>query len=152
MLEITIDDSEFMEQVESLGGMETDIFNDARSAPNPVSGRGGGYPYFYPVDLGRGPVVARNARALAIPTASGVIFRKRVGPAAARNIRPNALTQLEGAALNAAFTTGNQANLRGWFATFLNKVAAFFILPLQEMTPSGLTGKLKQSYRSTTTS
>jgi hypothetical protein len=152
MSEITIDDSRFMQEIESLGGLETAIFNDARSAPNPVSGRGGGYPYFYPVDLGRGPVVAKNARALAIPTENGVIFRRSVGPAAPRFIRSNAMGQLEGTCINAAVTSGSQETVRGWFAAFLNKVAAYFISPLEESTPRGLTGKLKSSYRSTVTS
>lgn len=152
MLEIIVDDSAFMREIESLAGLETAIYNDARSSPNPVSGRGGGYPYFYPVDLGRGPVVARNAKALAIPTANGVIFRKKVGPAAPRNIRNNAAVQLEQSCVNAAVTTPEFSGVRAWCVSFLNKVAAYFIQPLEEQTPKGLTGRLKQSYRSTVTS
>ena len=56
MLEITVDTSQFESSLEQIGELQTDIFSDARSAT--------GFPYFYPVDLGRGPVVAKNAKAL----------------------------------------------------------------------------------------
>src|SRR5215475_14906988 len=43
--------------------------------------------YYGPwVEAGRGPVVARQARALRIPTRTGYIFRKHAGPAAGRHM------------------------------------------------------------------
>jgi hypothetical protein len=144
MLEIIIKDEEFLASLE-VESLETSIFNDARSAT--------GFPYFYPVDLGRGPVFPKNAKALKIPMAGapgGFIFRRSAGPAAPRNIRQQALGQLEGSAINAAITAGG-ATPRGWFASFLNGMARFYSQVLADVTPRGPSGKLGSSYRPTTT-
>ena len=144
MLEIIIHDSEFLESV-NVEGLQTAIFNDARSPA--------GFPYFYPVDLGRGPVKPINAKALKIPMAGapgGFIFRRSAGPAAPRNIRNQALAQLEGSAVNAAIVSRGET-MRGWCANFLNNMARFYAQVLAEVTPRGPSGKLGSSYRPTTT-
>jgi len=144
MLEIIIKDEEFLASLE-LESLETSIFNDARSTT--------GFPYFYPVDLGRGPVRPINAKALKIPMAGvpgGFIFRRSAGPAAPRNIRQQALGQLEGSAINAAITAGGLTP-RGWLASFLNGMARFYSQVLADVTPRGPSGKLGSSYRPTTT-
>lgn len=146
MLEIIIDDKDFLASCQ-IGRMETDIFSDARSEPSP-SGRWGGYPYFWPVDLGRGPVKPIYAKALRITLPDGrVIFRKSVGPAAPRNIRKNSLAQLESSGVNAALTT-RASNMRQWFAVFLNRMAYFYSQVLADATPKR-TGKLASKYRPT---
>lgn len=144
MIEIIIKDDEFLASLDGVESLETSIFNDARSAT--------GYPYFYPVDLGRGPVKPINAKALRIPIGGGqFIFRRSAGPAAPRNIRQQALVQLEGSAINAAIVAGG-ATPRGWFASFLNGMARFYSQVLADVTPgSAYTGKLRNSYRPTTT-
>lgn len=145
MIEIVIKDEEFLASIDGVESLETSIFNDARSAT--------GYPYFYPVDLGRGPVKPIHAKALRIPIMGGdggYIFRRSAGPAAPRNIRQKALVQLEGSAINAAIVAGG-ATPRGWFASFLNGMARFYSQVLAEVTPRGPSGKLGQSYRPTTT-
>jgi len=144
MLEIIIHDSEFLASL-NVAGLETAIFNDARS---PI-----GFPYFYPVDLGRGPVFPKNAKALKIPIAGapgGFIFRRSAGPAAPRNIRNQALAQLEGSAVNAAIVSRGET-MRGWCANFLNNMARFYSQVLADVTPRGPSGKLGSSYRPTTT-
>lgn len=53
---------------------------------------------YYPIIIeGRGPVVAVNARALAIRTncGGGVIFRKSAGPAKANDYRPRAIQRAQ---------------------------------------------------------
>jgi hypothetical protein len=54
-------------------------------------------PYYPYIILGRGPVVAVNARALAIRTncGGGVIFRKSAGPAKANDYRPRAVQRAQ---------------------------------------------------------
>ena len=144
MLEIIIHDSEFLASL-NVEGLETAIFNDARSPT--------GFPYFYPVDLGRGPVRPINAKALKIPMAGapgGLIFRKYAGPAAPRNIRQQALGQLEGSAINAAIVARGET-MREWCAVFLNGMARFYSQVLADVTPRGPSGKLGSSYRPTTT-
>ena len=148
MLEIIIDDKDFLAGAE-IGLLETDIYNDARSNPSP-SGRWGGYPYFWAVDQGRGPVRPIYAKALRIPLADGTaIFRKSAGPSTPRNIVSQSLAQLEGSAINAALSASG-STLRGWFAMFLNKIAFFHAEVLEEVTPHK-SGKLAGSYRTTTT-
>jgi len=152
MLTIEIDDAAFLASAE-IGVLETSIFSDARSQPSP-SGRWGDYPYFWPVDLGRGPVTAKFAKALRIPLPDGtVIYRKSVGPAAPRNIRKNAFVQLDSAAINAGVSASGTPypGIRQWLAAFLRMMAYFYSQSLAEATPGGLTGKLRQSYRATTT-
>lgn len=147
MLEIIIDDREFLASCE-IGTLETDVFNDARSLPSP-SGRWGGYPYFWPVDLGRGPVKPIFAKALRIDLGNGnVIFRKSAGPAAPRDIRKMAMNQLESSAVNAAVTTSAQ-NIRQWCAVFLSKMAYFYSQVLSDATPRR-SGNLASKYRGTT--
>lgn len=147
MLEITVDTREFEASLAQIAELQTDIFADARSAT--------GYPYFYPVDLGRGPVRPVNAKALKITLPNGqVIFRKSAGPAAPRNIRLESFAQVDGSAINAA-TIARGNNLRGWLVSFLNAVALFYKDVLADHSPvSPLPGggKLKKSYRATTIS
>ena len=145
MLEIIVNDEEFLESL-NVEGLNTAIFNDARSVT--------GYPYFWPVDLGRGPIRPINAKALKIPVQGapgGFIFRKWAGPAAPRNIRQQALGQLEGSAVNAAILARGET-LRGWCAAFLNGMARFYSQVLADATPRGPSGKLGSSYRPTITS
>lgn len=140
MLEIIIDDRQFLAGCQ-IGRLETDIFNDARSS--------NGYPYFWPVDLGRGPVVAKNAKALRFVTPGGqVLFRKSVGPAAPRDIRKTAISQMESSAINASITAGGR-DIRQWLAVFLTKMGYFYSQVLADATPRR-TGKLASRYRSTT--
>jgi hypothetical protein len=147
MLEIIIDDDAFLASAD-IGIMETDVFNDARSEPSP-SGRWGGFAYFNAVDQGRGPVKPIYAKALRIVLPNGdVIFRKSVGPSAPRNIRVNSLVQLESSAVNASLTASGDS-LRGWIASFLNKMAYFYSQVLADATPRGASGKLGSSYRPT---
>src|SRR5579871_1549621 len=103
MVTIEIDDEQFIATAD-LSGLESSIFNDAKSLPSP-SGRWGGYPYFWPVDLGRGPVNPVYAKALRIPIGNGqFIFRKSAGPSAPRNIRKIAAIQIDSAAINSSIT------------------------------------------------
>lgn len=148
MLEITMDASRMLNDLEGLSTMQSEIYSDARSLPNPVSGRGGGFPYFNAVDLGRrGFAVKPPARAIPIQTEGGLIFRKSVGPAAPRNIRQRSIAQIDGSAINAAIT-GQGSSVRGWFASFLTKMAFFHAQVLVELTPNR-SGQLASKYRST---
>jgi hypothetical protein len=144
MLEITVDTSAFENEISKIGNMHADIVQDATSDR--------GFRYFYPVDLGRGPVVAKNAKALRITLPDGrVIFRKSVGPAAPRNIRLNSLPEVMGSAINAGVVARGDS-IRGWLLSFLGMCAFYFAQVLAEHTPvSPLPGggKLKQSYRAT---
>ena len=100
MFSLTINDADFLNSLD-VGGMEADIFNDARSLAGPT-GQGGGYPYHRPVNLGRGPVHPIHAKALRIVLPDGtVIFRKSAGPAAARDILGKSVAQLDSSAINA---------------------------------------------------
>lgn len=148
MLEIIFDDRAFLAGCE-IGTLETDVFSDARSDPSP-SGRWGDYPYFWPVDQGRGPVKPIYAKALRIVLDNGqVIYRKSVGPAAPRNIRALAMNQLEASALNASLSS-NGSTVREWMAKFLTQLAYFYSQVLADASPKK-SGKLASSYRSTTT-
>ena len=105
MFSLTINDADFLNSLD-VGGMEADIFNDARSLAGPT-GQGGGYPYYWPVNLGRGPVHPIHAKALRIVLPDGtVIFRKSAGPAAARDILGKSVAQLDSSAINAVATSG----------------------------------------------
>ncbi len=144
MIEIIVDTSEFEASLDQIGELETSIFQDARSPS--------GFPYFYPVDLGRGPVVAKNAKALKITLPDGsVIFRKSAGPSAPRNIRLESFAQFDGAAINASISARG-TTIRGWCVSFLNFMALYFKDVLADHTPvSPLPGggKLQKGYRST---
>jgi hypothetical protein len=151
MFSLTINDADFLNSLD-VGGMEADIFNDARSQPSP-SGRWGGYAYYWPVNLGRGPVNPIYAKALRIVLPDGtVIFRKHAGPSAARDILGKSAAQLESSAINAVATSGGVgygSSVRRWFATFLTKFAYFQAQVMADATPNGPGGKLASSYRST---
>lgn len=140
---IQLKDEAFLAKLQQmdLSTLKTEIYNDARSLK--------GFPYFYAVDLGRGPIRPINAKALRIPVGGGFIFRKSAGPSAPRNIRNLASNLLNETAMSAA-QSAQGSTIRAWLVSFLNSMALQYSHVLSVVTPRQ-GGKLATSYRPTTT-
>ena len=121
-------------------------FGSITSAIHSAAKSPAGFPYFWPVDLGRREVRPIRAKALRITLPGGqVIFRKYAGPAAPRFITRQALTSL-GSSIESAAQSARGSDLHSWLKSFLNGIADLESVAFRLATPN-VTGRLAQGYQ-----
>lgn len=138
MFEIEVIGGQFEVELSRVATLESEVSNTADNK---------GFAYFWAVDRGRKAIVPVNAKALRFVTKEGdVVFSKHAKAAPAQHLTDRTLKQLLPNAISAsAQARGNSFAV--WARGFLRAVAQMSANTFQSVTPTGITGKLRKSYK-----